>query len=270
VQLQREKTRPLSQEQRFSSDRMLGQSSRRRHHVKIVFTVSATFADDRRDSRMMSQNVYTAEMSVAGSRASGMPGFVKATDPAIYRNARKANNPNRCIIVRIGFISMALVQGCASWTGWANQEIVPQEIFQGRNDPGAIVQHDGPETAASCGWIGAQVRPITAPIAASLGMAVPYGAIFDRPEAASPASRAGIEAGDVITAINGTPIMRAGDFISVITKQAPGTPVSLSIWRNGMFIRVALTLGSSECHGKRQDARTERGTLQHRSPRFVL
>ena len=131
-----------------------------------------------------------------------------------------------------------------------------------RNDTDAIIaQQDGPPTPAPCGWIGAQVRPMTAPFAASLGMAVPYGAIFDQPEAGSPAAKAGIAAGDVITAIDGTPLTRASDFIPIIANKAPGTSVSLSTWRNGMFIRVTLTLGSSECRDEWRDARTGGGQV---------
>jgi hypothetical protein len=39
-----------------------------------------------------------------------------------------------------------------------------------------------------CGWIGVQVKPITAAFANSLGMAEPYGAIFDQPELWQPGS----------------------------------------------------------------------------------
>jgi membrane-associated protease RseP (regulator of RpoE activity) len=63
-----------------------------------------------------------------------------------------------------------------------------------------------------CGWMGVAVSPMTAAFAQSLGMAEPYGAIFDRPEPGSPAATAGIEQGDVLTAINGSPLMRSSDF----------------------------------------------------------
>ena len=59
--------------------------------------------------------------------------------------------------------------------------------------------HDGSHL---CGWMGVRVSPMTAAFAESLGMAQPYGAIFDQPEAGSPAAAAGIEQGDVLTAIN--------------------------------------------------------------------
>src|SRR5262245_47510846 len=56
-----------------------------------------------------------------------------------------------------------------------------------------------------CGWAGVRVAPMTKAFAESLGMAEPYGAIFDRPEPGSPAAAAGIQQGDVLTAINGSP-----------------------------------------------------------------
>src|SRR5262252_9275369 len=158
------------------------------------------------------------------------------------------------IFTRTGLISAVLIH--VSLAVSANEEAA-RVILQDRNGTGMIVaQQEGPEALPSCGWIGVQVRPITAPFAASLGMVAPYGAIFDRPEAGSPAAEAGIEAGDVITAINGAPLMRASDFITLIARQAPGSSVSLSTWRNGMFVRVTLTAGSSKCREKRQDAST--------------
>lgn len=64
-----------------------------------------------------------------------------------------------------------------------------------------------PDTA-QCGWIGVQVRPMTAAFARSLGMAVPYGAIFEQPLQGSAAANAGIREWDVVTTIDGVP--RAG------------------------------------------------------------
>ena len=95
-----------------------------------------------------------------------------------------------------------------------------------------------------CGW-SVEVRPMTAAFAASLGMAVPYGAIFDRPEPDSPAAKAHIEQGDVLTAINGSPLMRSSDFAGIISKMAPGTTVYLATWRNGEPRQITLTLSSS-------------------------
>lgn len=76
-----------------------------------------------------------------------------------------------------------------------------------------------------CGWIGVRTRPMTAAFGENLGMAVPYGAIFARATPGSPAARAGIEAYDVITAINGVPLNSSSDFAKIISSMAPGTRV---------------------------------------------
>ena len=98
-----------------------------------------------------------------------------------------------------------------------------------------------------CGWIGVAVSPMTAAFAESLGMAEPYGAILERPEPGSPAATAGIEQGDVLTAINGSPLMRSSDFAGIFSMMAPGTTVYLSTWRDGEAREVSLTLGSAQC-----------------------
>jgi serine protease Do len=98
-----------------------------------------------------------------------------------------------------------------------------------------------------CGWMGVAVSPITPAFAESLGMAEPYGGIFGRPEPGSPAATAGIEQGDVLTAINGSPLMRSSDFAEIISMMAPGTTVYLDTRRDGDAMQVKLILGSAKC-----------------------
>ena len=98
-----------------------------------------------------------------------------------------------------------------------------------------------------CGWAGVTVSPMTAAFADAIGLAEPYGAIFDQPEADSPAANAGIEAGDAITAINSSPLMRSSDFAAIISAMAPYTTVYLTTWRGGEWFQRTLILGSSKC-----------------------
>ncbi len=53
------------------------------------------------------------------------------------------------------------------------------------------------------GWLGVQIQPVTAEIAQSVGLAEARGAIVTVPSPQSPAARAGIVAGDIITSVNG-------------------------------------------------------------------
>jgi serine protease Do len=92
---------------------------------------------------------------------------------------------------------------------------------------------------------------MTRAFADSLGMAEPYGAIFEAPEPGGPAAHEGIQAGDVVTAINGAPVMRWSDFAGMIAAYAPETRVDLSTFRDGQMIVVKVVLGSGKCPTER-------------------
>ena len=83
------------------------------------------------------------------------------------------------------------------------------------------------------GWLGVQVQPVTADIADSLGMKQARGAMIDNPQDGSPAAKAGLEAGDVITAVNGTDIKDARDLARDISMIAPGSSVKLDVLHKG-------------------------------------
>jgi serine protease Do len=100
---------------------------------------------------------------------------------------------------------------------------------------------------ARCGWIGSQVRPMTSAVAHSLGMAVPHGAIFEQPQPGSPAARAKIHAGDVVTRINGRPLESPGEFEQRILATAPGTRIHLHVFRNRQPLTFTVPLGSTKC-----------------------
>jgi serine protease Do len=98
-----------------------------------------------------------------------------------------------------------------------------------------------------CGWIGSQVSPMTKAVATSLGIAVPHGVIFEQPQPGSPAARARIHAGDVVTRINGRPLKSPREFEQRILAMAPGTRIHLRIFRNRQPMRFTVPLGSTKC-----------------------
>ncbi|WGD50453.1 Do family serine endopeptidase [Bradyrhizobium sp. CB1650] len=97
--------------------------------------------------------------------------------------------------------------------------------------------------AVTRGWLGVQVQPVTADIADSLGLKEARGAIVDNPQDGSPAAKAGIEAGDVITAVNGTAVKDSRDLARTIGTIAPGSSVKLDLWHKGESKTVTLALG---------------------------
>ena len=97
--------------------------------------------------------------------------------------------------------------------------------------------------SVSRGWIGVQIQPVTSEIAENLGLKTQQGALVAEPQSGSPAAVAGIAAGDVITAVNGTPVGNARELARQIGAMAPGAAVKLTVWRKGEEKMFSLTLG---------------------------
>jgi serine protease Do len=67
--------------------------------------------------------------------------------------------------------------------------------------------------------------------------------LVDEPQNGSPAAKAGIEAGDVITAANGTAVKDSRDLARKIGTLAPGSSVKFDLLHNGEAKTVTVTLG---------------------------
>ncbi len=93
------------------------------------------------------------------------------------------------------------------------------------------------------GWIGVQIQPVTQDIADSLGLKKAEGALVAEPQKDSPAVKAGIEAGDVITAVDGKPVKDARDLAKKIGALPPKASVKLAVLHKGSEKTVTLTLG---------------------------
>jgi len=95
----------------------------------------------------------------------------------------------------------------------------------------------------SRGWIGVQIQPVTADIADSLGLKKAEGALVAEPQPNGPAAKAGIESGDVITAVNGETVKDARELARTIGALAPGNAVKLNVLHKGQDKVINLTLG---------------------------
>jgi len=95
----------------------------------------------------------------------------------------------------------------------------------------------------SRGWIGVQIQPVTPDIAESLGLKKAEGALVAEPQSNGPAAKAGIESGDVITAVNGEKVKDARELARTIGGFAPGAAVKLNVMHKGQDKVVNLTLG---------------------------
>ena len=94
------------------------------------------------------------------------------------------------------------------------------------------------------GWIGVQIQPVTPDIADSMGLKQASGALVSEPQPNSPAVKAGIQSGDVITSVNDTPVKDARELARRIGTMLPGTTVRLGLIHQGQEKNVTLTLGT--------------------------
>jgi S1-C subfamily serine protease len=73
---------------------------------------------------------------------------------------------------------------------------------------------------------------------------VPSGAVVVAVESASPAANAGLKQADVITAIDGTPIVNEPDLALALSQHKPGDSVTLTVVRGSQKTEVKVTLGT--------------------------
>jgi len=92
------------------------------------------------------------------------------------------------------------------------------------------------------GRIGVGIQNVSKDLADSLGLAKAQGAAVSNVEENSPAAKAGLEVGDVITKIDGHPVEGSADLSRTIRAMKPGTKANLSVWRSGKMRDVTITV----------------------------
>jgi S1-C subfamily serine protease len=75
------------------------------------------------------------------------------------------------------------------------------------------------------------------------------GALVQQLASNGPAAKAGVQQGDVITAVNGTQISDANDLLTILAQQKPGNTITLTLNRNGSTVMVHVTLGELPAAG---------------------
>ena len=93
------------------------------------------------------------------------------------------------------------------------------------------------------GFVGISMNDVTPDNAHFFNLKDASGAIVAQVSPDSPASRAGLRGGDVITSLNGNPIINGSALQVAISEDAPGKHISLGIMRNGQAQTVDLTVG---------------------------
>jgi serine protease DegQ len=87
------------------------------------------------------------------------------------------------------------------------------------------------------------LQPITPALAESFKLGTLEGAIINGVLSGGPADKAGAKPGDVVTSIDGKPIVDPQSVLNVVTGIAPGKSAKLKLKRKGEEMELVVTVG---------------------------
>jgi serine protease Do len=89
------------------------------------------------------------------------------------------------------------------------------------------------------GWLGVSIQPLTLEMAEAMGL---VAEVIE----GGPAEKAGLQSGDVVTALDGRAIADANDLMNRVAQVKPGTTVELTLWRDGKQTRAKAKVAERE------------------------
>jgi serine protease Do len=111
-------------------------------------------------------------------------------------------------------------------------EGLPQEPF-------VVVETDG------SGYLGVSIEEVTAEKAKELKLGAERGVYIREVSEESPAAKAGLKAGDVVTEFNGQRVEGTVQFRRMVRETPSGRTVQLTVWRDGRSQNLSAQLGSA-------------------------
>ncbi|WP_426755227.1 trypsin-like peptidase domain-containing protein [Myxococcus sp. Y35] len=129
-------------------------------------------------------------------------------------------------------INTAIADG-SSGIGFAVPSNLIQSLLPQLKEQGTVTR----------GWLGLLVQDMTPDLGEALGVPVQEGAVVTDVTAETAAARAGLRPDDVIVAADGQPIDSAGELTRLVAMKAPGSELTLALYRDAKKRDVKATLG---------------------------
>ncbi len=98
----------------------------------------------------------------------------------------------------------------------------------------------------SRGRIGVTIGPVSKDVAESIGLGKAAGALVGGVEPGSPADKAGVEAGDIITRFDGKVIDKSSDLQRSVASTKPGSKSTLTVFRRGSTKDLSVVIAEAE------------------------
>jgi serine protease Do len=94
-------------------------------------------------------------------------------------------------------------------------------------------------------YLGIAYGPLTPSLAVRLGVNTDNGVLVGQVVPGSPAASAGIQPGDVITAVDGQTLDSESALAQALNQHKPGDSITLTVIRNGQQQNISVTLGTA-------------------------
>ena len=113
------------------------------------------------------------------------------------------------------------------------------------------------------GWLGVTIQPLTAELAKGFNVTEGTGALVAGVQDGSPAARAGVKAGDIITHYDGQKVATSADLPKLVAATAVGRQVPVTVVREGKKVALNVTVAQMDEPGQPVVAQAEeaRGPL---------
>ncbi|ENN85157.1 serine protease Do [Rhizobium freirei PRF 81] len=96
------------------------------------------------------------------------------------------------------------------------------------------------------GYLGVAIQPVTSDVANAMGLSKTEGALVANVTDDTPAARAGIKSGDIVTAIGNETVKTPKDLSRLVADLSPGDKRSVTLWRDGKSVDVSVTIGGND------------------------
>jgi len=94
------------------------------------------------------------------------------------------------------------------------------------------------------GYLGVRVSELTPDLASGFRVSPgTKGAVIQQVEKDTPAGKAGVQAGDIVVALNGKPVATSGELTRGVSAIPPGGKANLTLLRGGAKKEIAVTVG---------------------------
>lgn len=145
-------------------------------------------------------------------------------------------------------LGLGLLAGAAHAEGdgdeTAKQIVKKKVVIVDQDGKQKVWEGDGPLVRR--GYLGVALMDLTPELRSHFGVPDDAGVMVAKVEPGSPAEKAGIKVGDILTRVDGGPLKSSWDVTGKIRKLNDGQQIPIEVWRNGKAQNVTVAIVEKE------------------------